>query len=127
MFLFFYLHEISHVDVGQKNPKLLATFVCMCYIFYNQPVVDAPVEAEVEGAEVATLPDHLHHSLVVQLWDVPQVQDTQVTQLREETTQTSQLFMLLSFMQTLVQHPQTINHQGSLLVQTSDRVSVFNV
>lgn len=31
------------------------------------PVVDAPVEAEVEGAEVAALPHHLHHRLVVEL------------------------------------------------------------
>lgn len=48
------------------------------------PVVDAPVEAEVEGAEVATLPHHLHHRLVVELRDVPQVQHTQVPQLQEE-------------------------------------------
>lgn len=45
----------------------------------DKPVVDAPVEAEVERAEVATFPHHLHHRLVVELRDVPQVQDTQVT------------------------------------------------
>lgn len=35
--------------------------------FLDKPVVDAPVEAEVEGAEVATFPHHLHHRLVVEL------------------------------------------------------------
>lgn len=46
------------------------------------PVVDAPVEAEVEGAEVAALPHHLHHRLVVELRDVSQVQDIQVPELQ---------------------------------------------
>lgn len=49
----------------------------------DKPVVNAPVEAEVEGAEVTAFPHHLHHSLIVELRDVPQVQDTQVAQLRE--------------------------------------------
>lgn len=55
----------------KKNPTTLV----------DQPVVDAPVQAEVEGAEVAALPHHLHHCLVVELRDVPQVQDVQVAKL----------------------------------------------
>ena len=51
----------------------------------SSPVVNAPVEAEVERAEFATFPHHFHHRLVVELRDVPQVQDTQVTQLQEAT------------------------------------------
>lgn len=46
------------------------------------PVIDAPVEAEVEGAEVAALPHHLHHRLIVELRNVPQVQDGQVAELK---------------------------------------------
>lgn len=48
------------------------------YSWLDIPVVDAPVEAEVEGAEVATFPHHLHHRLIVELRDVPQVQNIQV-------------------------------------------------
>lgn len=48
------------------------------------PVVDAPVEAEVERAEVAALPHHLHHRLVVELGNVSQVQNVQVPQLQQE-------------------------------------------
>lgn len=47
------------------------------------PVIDAPVEAKVEGAKVVTFPHHLHHCLVVELGDVPQVQHVQVPELRE--------------------------------------------
>lgn len=59
----------SSVPSGQTNPRTRL----------DVPVVDAPVEAEVEGAEVATLPHHLHHRFIVELGDVPQVQNTQVT------------------------------------------------
>lgn len=57
---------------------------------FGVPVVDAPVEAEVEGAQVAALPHHLHHRLVVELGNVSQVQDVQVPELqREEKKHTS--------------------------------------
>lgn len=36
---------------------------CVNYI----PIIDAPVEAEVEGTEVSAISHHLHHCLVVQL------------------------------------------------------------
>lgn len=52
------------------------------------PVVDAPVQAKVERAEVATFPHHFHHRLVVELRDVSQIQDAQVTQLQEATHKT---------------------------------------
>lgn len=52
------------------------------------PVVDAPVQAKVERAEVATFPHHFHHRLVVELRDVSQIQDTQVPQLQEATHKT---------------------------------------
>lgn len=50
----------------------------------NSPVVDAPVEAEVQGAEFATFPHHFHHGLVVELGDVPQIQDAQVMKLQDD-------------------------------------------
>lgn len=47
-------------------------------IKHNSPVINTPVEAEVQRAEFATFPHHLHHRLVVKLRDVPQVQNSQV-------------------------------------------------
>lgn len=46
------------------------------------PIIDAPVEAEVEGAEVPAVSHHLHYCLVVQFRDVPEIQTTQVPQLQ---------------------------------------------
>lgn len=60
---------------------------CTGYSFTNElhlPVVDAPVETEVEGAEFPAFSHHLHHSLVVQLRNVPQIKDSQVLQLKEQ-------------------------------------------
>lgn len=69
-----------------KNDKQTVCYTCDGKkTFFDIPVVDAPVEAEVEGAEVATFPHHLHHRLIVEFGDVPKVQDSQVPQLREAT------------------------------------------
>lgn len=51
---------------------------CVNYI----PIVDAPIEAEVEGAEIPAISHHLHHCLVVQLRDVSEIQTAQVPQLQ---------------------------------------------
>lgn len=61
----------------QKHTYIQNTFE------FDIPVINAPVEAEVEGAKVVTFPHYLHHRLVVELGDVPQVQDVQVPELRE--------------------------------------------